>query len=179
MESFFAQLLPNLAATFAGVLLALYVDGYLDRRRTRALEASLLQACDSALEQVALQREDVVTFLSAPTYGLIPEFRLGLLEGIVPRLAEVTTDIRLVSALDSLRQRLLNLDRGVTRSLDSAALAGRRLNDLELRPLRLQFQKALDEASQTVSPLISARLDELIPSRRRDRERALRRLGVG
>jgi hypothetical protein len=179
LENFFTQLLPNLAATFAGVLLALYVDGYLSRRRTRTLEAGLLLACEAALDKVARQREDVVTFLSTPTTALIPDFRLALLEGLVPRLAEVTTDPRLVSALDSLRQHLMVLDRGLSRSLDRAAVSGRPLTDADLLPLRRQFHEALEEANQAVYPALRRRLEELLPSRRRERERLLKRLGAG
>ena len=113
--TFWAQFWPDLVATlvgaFVGIGLALRVDHARDRRARGAQEAALLRAARGAvqanLQLVAQLKVILPQGLTVPTFMM----DAGLLDVMLPRLAELSVDTKLLEELSRFRYQLHHVNR--------------------------------------------------------------------
>ena len=112
---FWAQFWPDLAATligaFVGIWLALKVDHARDRKSREAQEAGLLSMARDAVQANLKLMAQAKPILVQGTQ--VPSFRMdvGVLDVVIPRLAEISPSLDLLGDLNSFRFQLHHVNR--------------------------------------------------------------------
>ncbi len=110
-EPFWPALVATLIGAFVGFLLALRVDRARERRMREAEEAALLGAARDAVEAnltlCAQLKVRLPQALHVPTF----EMDVGLLDVILPRLAELSLEAGLLQELNNFRYQLHHVNR--------------------------------------------------------------------
>ena len=169
-STFLGQFLPNLLATlvgaFVGFLLALRVDHARERRTREGQETALLRAAreavDANLMLCAQLKVILPQGLQVPTF----EMDVGLLDVILPRLAELSLDTKLLQELNNFRYQLHHVNRKLDHMLEFSRLPLTNIAG-ELAKIAGSITgtiAALEGSGQhTLPPLLDARLKRLEP----------------
>src|SRR6266576_186376 len=106
-STFWPQFWPNLLATFSGVALALWLDRWRERAARKAEEEDLLRTFRNSL----LVNLQVITNLKqalSQGHKSVPtaQVEVGVADAILPRFAQVSTDVQLTTWLALCRHQL-------------------------------------------------------------------------
>ena len=158
-------------AAFLAFLSALWVDHAHDRRASRMLEAALLRAARDAVEANVTLSGQLRGILQAAQ--ALPSFEMddGLLDVVVPRLAETSPETKLIGEINNWRFQLHH----VNRKLDHLLLVVSSLSTQYTThttgtlmaslggSIILTLDNLEKSAKDTVLPAIEARLKVLTP----------------
>jgi hypothetical protein len=167
---FLTQFWPALAATligaFFGLRWALKAEHAREQRSRDVQEAALLRAAKDAVNtniEWGGQLKVILGDKGVPSF----ETDVGLLDVILPRLAELSVDTKLLAELNRFRSRLHDINRLLDYMLDLS-----RLTHMDVKAMTqtgegvLGTIAVLEGSGRTLPPLIDARLTALEGPRR-------------
>jgi hypothetical protein len=166
--TFWSQFWPDLVATlvgaFVGIWLALRVDHARDQRARGTQEAALVRAARDAvqanLELVKHLKVILPQGLTVPTFMM----DVGLLDVMLPRLAELSVDTKLLEELNRFRYQLHHVNRKLDHmlTLSRFPLVNLQAELAQIAGSTMPTLAVLEgSGNQTLPPLFDARLATL------------------
>ena len=151
--TFLEQFWPALLATFGGVFLALWLDRRREQARRRSEETDLLRVVFgsidansgilSSLERMLAEKGERIPAL---------QVELGLLDAVLPRLVQVSTDTELVAEIAAFRWGLQQIDRGLDHLVHVALNP---FGDLRDPVVKAAFEQRLAQMAGIVSKTVA------------------------
>jgi len=167
---FLTQFWPALAATligaFFGLRWALKAEHAREQRSRGVQEAALLRAAKDAVNTNIQWGSQVKVILKKNS---LPDFEMdvGLLDVILPRLAELSVDTKLLAELNGFRSRLHDINRMLDYMLDLSLLTHKDVRAMaQAEEGVLRTIAVLEGSGQRLPSLIEGRLTALEAPRR-------------